>query len=148
MSPPITTDQFDTLIRWAVQLERMPGRRLATDERQWAMNMGVMNVDAVKVIDVNKMPPPPEELRELAEAYLNPENAAGLTLGHTIYIKNGCYSQRLLQHELRHVYQVEQCGTIGFFQEYIRQLFEQGYSKADFELDAIAASESNSFYKS
>ena len=63
----------------------------------------------------------------------------GLTLGHSIFICKGHRTRRLVSHELRHVYQYEQHGSIaGFLPVYLSQVLEVGYQNAPFECDARA----------
>ena len=86
--------------------------------------------------------PQPEDpfLRNAATqvALLGPETH-GLTLGYGINVVEGYFTVRLLRHELRHVYQYEQAGSIeGFLAEYIPQVLQFGYEHAPFEVDARA----------
>jgi alanine-synthesizing transaminase len=60
------------------------------EEKEWARIVSVKNVDDIIIVEVDEMPPPPKELEELAEQYLNPKNASGLTLDHKILILKGC----------------------------------------------------------
>jgi hypothetical protein len=61
----------------------------------------------------------------------------GLTLGHTVFIILGCKTVQLLSHELRHVHQYEQFGSIAaFLPVYLAQIVEVGYDNAAFEVDA------------
>lgn len=63
----------------------------------------------------------------------------GLTLGHAIYIRRGHLEDRLLSHELRHVAQVEQAGSLeAFLQRYVTEIFTHGYWNAPLEVDARA----------
>jgi hypothetical protein len=63
----------------------------------------------------------------------------GLTLGHSIFICRGHKTPRLVSHELRHVYQYEQHGSIAaFLPIYLSQVLEVGYQNAAFERDARA----------
>ena len=61
----------------------------------------------------------------------------GLTLGHSVFIRHGHETPRLLSHEFRHVYQYEQAGSIAdFLPVYLLQIVESGYPAATFEIDA------------
>lgn len=64
---------------------------------------------------------------------------AGLTLGYSILICRGHKTRRLLSHELRHVFQYEQHGSIAaFLPVYLMQIATVGYQSAPFEQDARA----------
>ena len=59
----------------------------------------------------------------------------GLTLGHSVFIRRGHETARLLSHEFRHVYQYEQAGSIaGFLPGYLLQAVERGATT--FETDS------------
>jgi hypothetical protein len=74
----------------------------------------------------------------VAAGLLGPR-AVGLTLGHSIFICHGYKDRRLLSHELRHVHQYEQHGSIAaFLQVYLEQIVEVGYANAPLEADARA----------
>src|SRR5204862_4832685 len=61
---------------------------------------------------------------------------SGLTLGHTVFIRTGHVSVRLLSHELRHVAQYEAAGSIGaFLPGYLMQIVHFGYEDAPLEVD-------------
>jgi hypothetical protein len=52
---------------------------------------------------------------------------------------NGHATPRLLAHEFRHLYQVEQAGSLAaFLPAYLQQIAEVGYDCAPYELDARA----------
>jgi len=138
--PYLTSEQMSALLDWAQHYANQKGRPLSRAEREWAALVGVQQIDDVTILMVNEMPTPPAMLEELAVTHLDPKKAAGLTLGHTILVRKGCYSRKLLQHELRHVQQVEKWGFVRFFEEYARQILENGYKESEFESDAIAAS--------
>lgn len=128
------------LMQWVYdRINLSEGRSLTDEEKEWARIVSVKNVDDIIIVEVDEMPPPPKELEELAEQYLNPKNASGLTLDHRILILKGCYSRRLLQHEFRHVAQVENLGLEKFFETYIRELLTVGYGNSSLEKDANIA---------
>ena len=57
--------------------------------------------------------------------------------GHTVFIKQGHDTARLLAHEFRHVFQYEQAGSIAaFISMYLQQIVEYGYDNAPSEKDA------------
>ena len=58
-------------------------------------------------------------------------------LGHSIFVRAGHETARLLSHELRHVYQYERAGSIaGFLPTYLQQIIEVGYAACPLERDA------------
>ena len=84
--------------------------------------------------------PMPEdaELRAAAtQAGLLAPGMAGLTLRHAIFVCRGYRTRRLVSHELRHVHQYEQAGSIAaFLPVYLAQIVECGYEGAACERDA------------
>ena len=130
-------------IAWAearAKRAQQVGVALTPQEVEVARAVGVAKPELVRVEIVgDRLPMPDEpELRAAAvEAGLLGPGMVGLTLGHSIFICRGHKSRRLLSHELRHVYQYEQCGSIAaFLPVYLMQVLENGYSKAPFERDA------------
>jgi len=150
-SSPLTVDSLNQIYKWVLdqialidQSQGKPGgaRQLNPNEIDLASLVGVRNPQQVLVLEVDEMPSPPQGLELLAEQFLDPSHAAGLTLGYCILIKRGCYSRQLMQHELRHIQQVEFYGLARFLEEYLNQVVHCGYRNAPFELDAIEASNS------
>ena len=106
-----------------------------------ARSVGVRGPERVRITTVDAMPLPENTiLRAAAEqAGLLGPHLRGLTLGHTILWLRGQESQRLLSHELRHVYQYETAGSISaYVGEYLVQVVKFGYVNAPFEVDARA----------
>lgn len=63
----------------------------------------------------------------------------GLTLGYSIFVKQGQVTARLIAHECRHVYQYEVFGSIAeFLRVYLTQIVTHGYCDAPLEQDAMA----------
>lgn len=115
------------------------GTPLTREQVSLAARVGVQRPELVRLSFVSEIPLPDDPL--LAEAarmtgLLGPQ-AIGLTLGHGIYIRHGYLSIRLLSHELRHVYQYEQAGSVSaYLPIYLRQILEFGYREAPYEIDA------------
>jgi hypothetical protein len=62
-----------------------------------------------------------------------------MTLGYGIMIVGERASRRLLSHELRHVHQYEDAGSIAaYIPRYLGQIVDVGYFDAPFERDARA----------
>lgn len=117
------------------------GEPLSLPEHMVARMLGVMKPELVRVEIVERLPLPEEpELRAAAlQAGLLGPDMTGLTLGHAIFVCRGHKTRRLLSHELRHVYQYEQAGSIALFLPvYLRQVLEVGYRHAPLEMDARA----------
>ncbi len=116
------------------------GRPLYVSETLNAESSQVSRIDDVRILVVDAMRPVPKEWKDLSKEFLNLNNAAGLTLDHVILLhKDWNGSPATLRHELRHVHQVEQCGSWDIFlREYLDQVLTCGYSEAPFEIDARA----------
>lgn len=117
------------------------GESLTPLEEDMARSVGVAAPERVRVEIVERLPLPEDlTLRGAAlQAGLLGPNMTGLTLGHSIFICRGYKARRLLSHELRHVHQYEQAGSIAaFLPVYLRQVMEVGYHNAPFEVDARA----------
>jgi hypothetical protein len=104
-----------------------------------ARAVGVVHPEKIRVSTVTALPMPDDlELRSLAlDAGLLGPGMVGLTLGYGIYLCDGYFSDRLVSHECRHVYQYECAGSIGeFLPQYLQQIAEFGYENAPYEVDA------------
>ncbi len=132
-------------IAWAEAQARKAaasGIPLTPDELELARAAGVSKPELVRIEMVGDRLPMPDDpaLRAAAvrAGLLGPE-MAGLTLGHAIFICRGHKTRRLVSHELRHVHQYEQHGSIAaFLPAYLAQVLEVGYHDAAFERDARA----------
>lgn len=106
-----------------------------------ARSVGVAEPERVRVEIVERLPLPEDAALHAAalQAGLLGPNMTGLTLGHSTFICRGHKTRRLLSHELRHVYQYAQAGSIAaFLPMYLRQVAEMGYAAAPLEVDARA----------
>lgn len=138
-------------IAWAESRARrvaQVGAPLTPAEEDIARAVGVARPELVRVEMLGDALPMPEDaaLRAAAlEAGLLGPGMLGLTLGHAIFICRGHRTPRLLSHELRHVHQYEQHGSIAaFLPVYLRQVIEFGYANAPLERDARAQELSDS----
>jgi hypothetical protein len=131
-------------IAWAEARARLAaqiGDPLTEAEQEIALRVGVSQPQLVRVEMVSSLPLPEDSaLRSAAlEAGLLGPGMVGLTLGHAIFVCRGHRDRRLLSHELRHVHQYEQHGSIAaFLQVYLTQVVELGYLNAPLEIDARA----------
>lgn len=115
------------------------GRSLNDGETQLARSVGVTHPERVRIALVDALPVPADPaLRAAAlESGLLGQGTIGLTLGHAVFIRDGHETRRVLSHELRHVYQYEQAGSIaGFLPAYLHQIVAFGYAAAPLEQDA------------
>lgn len=117
------------------------GEALTPAEEEIARRVGVRQPEWVRVEIVDSLPLPADPVLRsaaLAAGLLGP-GMVGLTLGHAIFICRGHKDRRLLSHELRHVHQYEQHGSISaFLSVYLGQIVEVGYTRAPLEADARA----------
>ncbi len=131
-------------IAWAeAQAARIggSGRPLDAEEIRLARNVGVAQPERVRIVTADSLPLPEDpalRAAALQTGLLGPA-MAGLTLGHAIFVRRGHRTRRLLSHELRHVHQYEQAGSIAnFLPGYLQQIVEFGYAAAPLEQDARA----------
>lgn len=120
---------------------QLRGNALNNQGIELAKKVGVSCPEKVKIMEVPLLPMPINPILKeaaLSTGLLGP-NMIGLTLGHSIYICSGRMTRRLLSHELRHVHQYENYGSIsGFLTEYLSQIVTYGYNEAPLEIDARA----------
>jgi hypothetical protein len=106
-----------------------------------ARRVGVSHPHLIRVAIVDSLPMPQDlELQAAAiQTGLLGPHMAGLTLGYSVLVRRGQDTWRLLSHELRHVHQYEQAGSIAaFLPMYLQQIAQFGYSNAPLEVDARA----------
>lgn len=131
-------------IAWAKTEEQAGlavGTSLSAAGLELARIVGVRHPEKIRVCVVDALPLPRErDLREAAlQAGLLGPGMAGLTLGHTVFVRSGHGNSRLLRHEFRHVYQCESAGSIdAFLPVYLAQIVQFGYEYAPLEQDARA----------
>ena len=104
-----------------------------------ARAVGVRRPELIRIALVDHLPLPEDpQLRTAAlQTGLLGPGMVGLTLGHSVLIRRGHDTIRLLSHEFRHVHQYEQFGSIAnFLPVYLKQIVESGYANAPFEIDA------------
>jgi hypothetical protein len=124
----------------AEELEALAsGRTLSDVETQLAITVGVQHPDRVRIKVVDQIPQPDHpELRAIGirTGLLGP-HIGGITFGHAIFIRQGEVCNRLVSHELRHVYQYEAKGSIAaFLATYLEKIVTVGYDHAPLEIDA------------
>jgi hypothetical protein len=132
-------------ISWVQQCEReilQSGLSLNPYGRAIATRVGVQRPENIRVVLLDADLPLPADvgLRDAGiKLGLFGPHMDGITMGYGIYIRRSENTTRLLSHELRHVYQYEQAGSITtFIEEYLSQVALVGYSDAPYEKDACA----------
>ncbi len=128
--------------RWAVGQEKRilaEGRELAKWEVESALDIGVEDVDRVRIMIVPEVPTPgAAPLQFLAKLVGLSMQASGMALGHGIYVEaKNALNPSLIVHELAHVAQYERLGGIReFMREYLVQCLRDGYWDAFLEREA------------
>ena len=120
------------------------GVPLVPEHVEWARKLGVLKPELVRIEFAPALPMPADsELREaaIAAGLLGPQ-MCGLTLGYSIFLRQPDGSTtHTLAHELRHVYQYEQAGSIAkFLPDYLLGALTGGYANSPHEVDAREAS--------
>jgi hypothetical protein len=118
------------------------GTPLSEQELDVARRVGVKEPERVRVLQVPTVPMPYSlALRAAAiQAGMFGPHVHGMTLGYGIFLATEHASLRLLSHELRHVFQYEQAGSLdAFMTNYLTQIVTVGYYDAPLELDARAS---------
>jgi hypothetical protein len=115
------------------------GAGLSPAREKLARMVGVARPDLIRVVILDTLPLPQHPMLRSAalQAGLLGPGTVGLTLGHTVFIRQGYDTASLLAHEFRHVFQYEQAGSIAaFLSVYLQQIVEYGYDNAPSEKDA------------
>lgn len=129
---------------WVRRQERRglaTGVPLTARERSDARTLGVRDPDRVRVVRVTTAMPVPNGpgVRRLARwaGVLVPE-AAGLCLGHAVFVRAPFWGRRaLVAHELAHVAQYERLGGArAFLRRYFEECLTVGYPAAPLEREA------------
>jgi hypothetical protein len=129
-------------VAWAEQVAASAdasGQMLNEQQVQVARQVGVRHPECVRVVVASDLPFPEHPLLTQAamQTGLLGSHMAGLTLGYAVFIRKGHLDTRLLSHELRHVSQYEEAGSIrNFLPAYLAQIVEVGYDNAPLEIDA------------
>ncbi|HEU4459776.1 MAG TPA: hypothetical protein VFR90_11690 [Methylibium sp.] len=116
------------------------GRALVGPELDWAREAGVNDLASVRIV-VGELPTPSDSTldRSFRALGLDPQRLAALTLGHTVFINDWVTRQfeTVLTHELRHVKQREDAGSVeAYLRAYVSQVSRFGYQGAGLEFDA------------
>lgn len=141
------SDPFEALLPmaagWARRQEEIilrDGAPLSRQQVADARAAGVNSPEQVRVLLVDEIPAPPDELLQAAseEMRLFPHAPSGLTLHYGIFIRRDCRNNRhLLAHELVHTSQYERRGGITtFLRDYLHECATFGYYNAPLEREA------------
>ena len=130
-------------IAWAEEQEALAlekGVALGAVGCSLARTAGVRQPGKIRIVVARTLPYPAHPLLQEAAAQagiLGPDTV-GLTLGHAVFLLEGREADlRLVSHELRHVQQYENAGSIrDFLPVYLRQVIELGYDNSPLERDA------------
>lgn len=130
---------------WVEKQERRilaEGSALTTSEKKWAADLGVQDVDKIRLLTVPVVPlPGAPVIYVLADLFRYPLAPIGMAARYGIYLN---YHSRndpsLLVHELAHVAQYERLGGIRpFLDRYLHECLRDGYWDAAMELEARGA---------
>jgi hypothetical protein len=140
---------FPLAVAWAEEQSTRiltAGEPLSDSAFVLARLVGVREPARVRLLVVPEVPAPTDPLLRAACAELKFLDAGtlGLTLGSGIFVKKGLQSdRRLVAHELRHVAQYEQVGSIeAYLAIYVPDLIRFGPTAAPLEIDAKRAAAS------
>ena len=115
--------------RMALEIARF-GSPLNEAGARVARKVGVVRVERVRILEVEAIPLPddPVLLQAVRLGDFVGEDSVGLALGYGIFICKGSVDGRLIAHELRHVHQYEQAGSIAdFLPQYLMDVAKCGY---------------------
>jgi len=152
MKDPGSLAQFERLLplaaEWASQQEERileEGVPLDQAELEDARAVGVLQVERVRLLQVEAVPVPTHPLLQAAYASVNLFTGAprGLALRYGIFVRDDCRDDRhLLLHELAHTAQYEKLGGIvAFLRKYLFECATVGYRRSSMEAEATAAAE-------
>lgn len=134
------------LASWWVQRQERRildvGIGLTEEEKNWAGEVGVVDVEKVRLLYVPRVPVPGTPLiNYVADCFGSPISPIGLAARYGIYLHSGSRNDpSLLVHELVHVAQYERLGGIKpFLRQYLKECIRDGYWDADMELEARGA---------
>ena len=118
------------------------GKELSAAEKKWAREVGVVDVEKVRLLFVREVPLPGSPLiNYFARLFKYPLSPIGLAARYGIYLNSESRNDpSLLVHELVHTAQYERLGGIReFLQLYMEQCMKDGYWNAEMEHEARGA---------
>jgi len=134
---------FPLVVAWVEQVEKEAlekGEPVLPPFEATAEALGIRQIDKIRVWKVDTMPTPENpQIQALAERFgLSIAGSGGLTLGHAILVlRSQATRGNLLAHELVHVRQYEQAGSISLFlKRYVAELVQFEYENMPLEREA------------
>ncbi|MDP0490072.1 MAG: hypothetical protein Q7Q71_03350 [Verrucomicrobiota bacterium JB023] len=134
------------VIHWARKEEQRAlenGEKLSHQSLADATMLGVKEPERIRLLKVARMPFPSNALLDrLSEwAGLAPQATCGLSLRYGLFIREDQWGDRwLIAHECVHTAQYERMGGLrAFMEEYLVQCWQDGYSAAELEREAVEA---------
>lgn len=147
--------QFELLlplaVSWASEQEAhilQHGEPLSEREKLLAQHIGVREIERVRVLRVDKIPAPNDEvLGKIARdiGFISP-HTQGMALRFGIFVRNDVWrdgalrSREIIAHELVHTAQYERLGFKDFLRAYLWQCLTIGYANSTLEREAIEVS--------
>jgi hypothetical protein len=136
---------FPSLVAWVERMEAKAlseGTRLSELLKNTAAVLGIKGIGSVRICAVNAIPEPDNpRIVQLASGFgLSFAESAGMTFRRAIFVRHS-HSQdiHLLTHELVHVRQYEQAGSVAhYLQDYVKQLTDFGYQNMPLEREAVS----------
>lgn len=140
--------QFDQLFplvcEWVADQEVIileKGTALSPDQKIDAHQIGIKEIDRVRLMKIDQIPSPNDPILKAAVEYtglLSP-HTVGITFQYGIYIRSDLWNdRRLVVHELTHTLQYERMGGIPpFLDQYLKECLTVGYPNSPLELEAI-----------
>jgi hypothetical protein len=136
---------FPSLVAWVEQMEAKAlseGTPLNDLLKNTAAVLGIKGIGSLRICAVNAIPEPdnPRIVQLASEFGLSFAESAGMTFHHAIFV---CHSHsqdvRILTHELVHVRQYEQAGSVAhYLQKYVKQIIDFGYQNMPLEREAVS----------
>ncbi len=114
------------------------GKRLAFWQTADAVEVGVRNPDALRLLYVPSLPDCPKLRLAASESRFDFSQSASMALGYALMVRQSeAGNRRALRHGLRHVAQFEMAGSLSqFLEQYFAELAVHGYRDAPLEVDA------------
>lgn len=116
------------------------GVMLNATQTYLASKIGIVEIEKIRLLKVDKIPSPENYILSLAVSNLGliTENTIGITFRYGIYIRSDYWqNDSLLIHELTHTMQYERLGGIyNFLNQYVKECIYFGYNKSPLEIEA------------
>ena len=133
-------EHLPEFVEWAERVEKEAlenGEPLSPPLRAIAQALGIQNINKIRVWEVDAMPTPENlEIEDLPEQSIS--GASGVPFGHAILVlRTLANDYHLLTHELVHVRQFEQAGSLrSYLKRYSEERMRFEYRDMPMELEA------------